>query len=67
MGTWGTDDRWGDYDLLFGAAKLHLRIVDLPVYYQERVSGETKMVGRFRNGLIMLRMCWAAFVKFKLY
>jgi len=67
VGTWGTDDRWGDYDLLFGAAKLHLRIVDLPVHYQERVSGETKMTGRFRNGLIMLRMCWAAFVKFKLY
>lgn len=65
-GTWGTDDRWGDYDLLFGAAKLHLRIVDLPVHYQERVSGETKMTGRLRNGLIMLRMCWTAFLKFKL-
>jgi hypothetical protein len=37
------------------------------VHYQERVSGETKMTDRFRNGLIMLRMCWAAFVKFKLY
>jgi hypothetical protein len=67
VGTWGTDDRWGDYDLLFGAAKLHLRIVDLPVHYQERVSGQTKMTGRFRHGLVMLRMCWAAFVKFKLY
>ena len=65
-GTWGTDDRWGDYDLLFGAAKLHLRIVDLPVHYQERFSGETKMTGRLRNGLVMLRMCWAAFLKFKL-
>jgi hypothetical protein len=67
VGTWGTDDRWGDYDLLFGAAKLHLRIVDLPVHYQERVSGVTKMTGRLRNGLVMLRMCWAAFIKFKLY
>jgi hypothetical protein len=64
---WGTNDRWGDYDLLFGAAKLHLRIVDLPVHYQERISGVTKMTGRFRNGLIMLRMCWAAFLKFRLY
>ncbi len=64
---WGTNDRWGDYDLLFGAAKLHLRIVDLPVHYQERVSGVTKMTGRFRNGLIMLRMCRAAFLKFRLY
>jgi hypothetical protein len=65
-GTWGTDDRWGDYDLLFGAARLHLRIMDLPVHYQERFAGMTKMTGRFRNGLIMLRMCWAAFLKFKL-
>jgi hypothetical protein len=66
-GSWGPNDRWGDYDLLFGAARLHLRIVDLPVHYQERVSGETKMTGRLRNGWIMLRMCWAAFLKFKLY
>ena len=65
-GSWGADDRWGDYDLLFGAAKLHLRLVDLPVHYQERVSGVTKMTKRFRNGLIMTRMCWAAFLKFKL-
>jgi hypothetical protein len=49
-----------------GAAKLHLRLIDLPVHYQERVSGATKMTRRFRNGLIMARMCWAAFLKFKL-
>jgi hypothetical protein len=65
-GSWGAEDRWGDYDLLFGAAKLHLRLIDLPVHYQERVSGVTKMTKRFRNGLTMIRMCWAAFVKFKL-
>jgi Glycosyl transferase family 2/Methyltransferase domain len=65
-GSWGADDRWGDYDLLFGAAKLHLRLLDLPVHYQERVSGVTKMTRRFRNGLLMARMCWAAFLKFKL-
>ena len=65
-GSWGAEDRWGDYDLLFGAAKLHLRLVDLPVHYQERVSGVTKMTKRFRNGIIMARMCWAAFLKFKL-
>ena len=64
---WGTNDRWGDYDLLFGAAKLHLRIVDLPVHYQERVSSVTKMTRRFHNGFIMLRMCGAAFIKFKFY
>jgi len=65
-GSWGADDRWGDYNLLFGAAKLHLRLMDLPVHYQERVSGVTKMTKRFRNGLVMARMCWSAFLKFKL-
>ncbi|MCF7787341.1 MAG: glycosyltransferase [Prosthecobacter sp.] len=64
--TWGAEDRWGDYELLFGAAKLNLRIVDLPVHYQERVYGDTKMNRRFKNGLVMLRFCWAAFLKLKL-
>lgn len=65
VGTWGAIDRWGDYELLFGAAKLHLRIVDMPVHYQERLYGTTKMVRVFRNGLIMLRMCLAGFVRLK--
>lgn len=66
IGTWGTADRWGDYDLLFGAAKLNLKIVDLPVHYVERIYGETKMKKRFKNGIIMLKQCLAAFKKFKL-
>jgi SAM-dependent methyltransferase len=64
--TWGAEDRWGDYELLFGAAKLNLRIVDMPVHYQERTYGDTKMNRRFKNGLVMLRFCWAAFLKLKL-
>ncbi|GEP41459.1 glycosyltransferase [Brevifollis gellanilyticus] len=64
--TWGAEDRWGDYELLFGAARLNLRIVDMPVHYQERVYGTTKMTRVFKNGLIMLRFCWAAFLKLKL-
>lgn len=66
IGTWGITDRWGDYELLFGAAKLHLRIVDLPVHYQERIYGATKMVKVFHNGLIMLRMCLSGFKKLKM-
>jgi SAM-dependent methyltransferase len=62
----GDVDRWGDYDWIFGAAKNDLRIVEIPVHYVERVAGETKMTKRFRNGLIMLRMCWVAFRKLKL-
>lgn len=64
--TWGAEDRWGDYELLFGAAKLNLRIIDMPVHYQERTYGDTKMNRRFKNGLVMLRFCWAAFLKLKL-
>lgn len=65
LGSWGITDRWGDYELIFGAAKLHLRIVEVPVHYLERTYGETKMTKRFQNGLIMLRMCFAALKKFK--
>jgi SAM-dependent methyltransferase len=66
LGTWGIEDRWGDYELLFGAAKLDLKIVDLPVHYQERIYGSSKMTKVFRNGLVMLRMCWHGFLKLKL-
>ena len=66
LGSWGTEDRWGDYELLFGAAKLNLKILDLPVHYQERIYGTTKMTRVFRNGLVMLRMCWHGFLKLKL-
>jgi hypothetical protein len=66
IGTWGTVDRWGDYELLFGAAKLNLRILDQPVHYQERIYGATKMTKVFKNGLIMLRMCVHGFRKLKM-
>ncbi len=66
LGSWGIEDRWGDYELLFGAAKLNLKILDLPVHYQERIYGSTKMTKVFRNGLVMLKMCWHGFLKLKL-
>ena len=66
VGTWGIKDRWGDYELLFGAAKLNLKILDLPVHYQERIYGSTKMTRVIRNGLVMLKMCWHGFLKLKL-
>ncbi len=62
----GDIDRWGDYDWIFGAAWNNLRIVELPVHYVERVAGRSKMTSRFRNGLIMLRMCWVALRTLKL-
>ncbi|HLF19759.1 MAG TPA: bifunctional class I SAM-dependent methyltransferase/glycosyltransferase family 2 protein [Bacteroidota bacterium] len=66
-GSWGIQDRWGDYELIFGAAKRHLKIVDLPVHYMERTYGETKMTNRFRNGWIMLRMCLVSLLRIKFY
>jgi len=63
--TWGVTDRWGDYELIFGAAKLNLKIVDLPVHYLERIYGETKMTKRFRNAAVMARMCLAALTRLR--
>jgi hypothetical protein len=60
LGRWGIQDLWGDYELLFGASKLHLEIVEVPVHYQERIYGVTKMTRVFTNGLRMLRICWHA-------
>jgi SAM-dependent methyltransferase len=51
----GEFDPFGDFDLLFGAARLSLRIVDLPIRYQERVYGTTN-IHRWRHGLMLLRM-----------
>jgi hypothetical protein len=63
LGTWGIQDLWGDYELLFGASKLHLEIIEVPVHYQERIYGVTKMTRVFANGLRMLRICWHAWSK----
>ncbi|NTW21957.1 glycosyltransferase [Candidatus Falkowbacteria bacterium] len=60
----GDFDPFGDFDLLFGAAKLNLKIVDLPIRYQARVYGETN-ISRFRHGWILLKMCFFAMKKIK--
>jgi len=51
----GDFDPFGDFDLLFGAVKQNLRIVDLPIRYRERTYGRTN-IQRWRHGLILLRM-----------
>jgi hypothetical protein len=55
----GDFDPFGDYDLLFGAAKLNLKIVEIPVRYRQRVYGTTN-ISRFSDGLMLLRMCRVA-------
>ena len=66
-GSWGIQDRWGDYELIFGAAKNHLKLVDLPVHYVERTYGETKMTHRMKNGWVMLQMCMVSLFKIKFF
>ena len=51
----GDFDPFGDFDLLFGAAKLNLRIIDLPIRYRERVYGETN-IQRWKHGWLLMRM-----------
>jgi SAM-dependent methyltransferase len=60
----GDFDPFGDFDLLFGAAKQNLKIMELPIRYRARTYGETK-ISRFREGAILGRMTWHAFNKFK--
>ena len=51
----GEFDPFGDFDLLFGATKLNLRIVDLPIRYRARSYGQTN-IHRWRHGWLLLRM-----------
>ena len=60
----GDFDPFGDFDLLFGAAKLNLRIIDLPIRYQARTYGETN-IHRWRHGLLLLRMTAFAAARLK--
>jgi SAM-dependent methyltransferase len=52
----GEFDPFGDFDLLFGAHKLNLKIVEVPIRYKERTYGSTN-ISRFKHGVILLRMC----------
>ena len=60
----GNFDPFGDFDLLFGAYKLNLKIIDLPIRYQERVYGDTN-ISRWKHGLLLLRMSAFAMNKIK--
>ena len=60
----GDFDPFGDFDLLFGAAKLNLKIIDLPIRYQARTYGTTN-ISRFRHGWLLLQMCFFAMKKIK--
>jgi hypothetical protein len=54
-GYFGGLDPFGDFDLLLGAARMNLKIVDLPVRYRSRTYGETN-IQRWKHGWLLLRM-----------
>ncbi|MFA7342789.1 MAG: glycosyltransferase [Terrimicrobiaceae bacterium] len=60
----GDFDPFGDFDLLFGADKLNLKVRDIPVRYRERTYGETN-IQRFRHGLLLFHMVAFAARKLK--
>ena len=62
----GEFDPFGDFDLIFGAAKLNLKITEVPIRYADRTYGETQ-ISRFRHGLLLLQMVLFAFRKLKAF
>ena len=60
----GDFDPFGDFDLIFGATKLNLKVVEVPIRYAERTYGTTQ-ISRFRHGILLLKMVIFAFRKLK--
>jgi GT2 family glycosyltransferase len=60
----GDFDPFGDFDLLFGAARLCLKIIEVPITYRQRMYGETN-ISRWRHGAILFRMLQFAARKIK--
>jgi ubiquinone/menaquinone biosynthesis C-methylase UbiE len=60
----GDFDPFGDFDLIFGAAKLNLKIIEIPIRYQARQYGQTN-ISRFRHGWLLIKMVLFAMRKIK--
>jgi Glycosyltransferases involved in cell wall biogenesis len=63
-GYFGDFDPFGDFDLLFGAAKLNMKITEIIVRYKDREYGSTQ-ISRFRHGWLLIKMCVFAARKIK--
>ncbi len=62
----GDFDPFGDFDLIFGAVKLNLKIVEIPIRYAGRSYGETQ-ISRFTHGWLLIRMVMFAWRKLKAF
>lgn len=60
----GDFDPFGDFDLLFGASKADLKIVEIPIRYRERTYGDTN-IRRWSHGWLLIKMCLFAMRKIK--
>ncbi len=59
------NDIWGDFNILFSSSFYGFKLIDLPVRYYERLTGETKMTKRFFYFINMLKLCSKALIVFK--
>jgi ubiquinone/menaquinone biosynthesis C-methylase UbiE len=60
----GDFDPFGDFDLIFGAVKQNLKVVEVPIRYRERTYGKTN-ISRFRHGWLLIKMTIFAYKKIK--
>ncbi len=60
----GDFDPFGDFDMIFGASKMNLKIVEIPIRYRAREYGDTN-ISRFRHGWLLLKMTLFAMNKIK--
>lgn len=60
----GDFDPFGDFDLIFGASKLNLKIIEIPIRYKSRTYGSTQ-ISRFQHGWLLIKMCYFAIRKIK--
>lgn len=63
-GYFGDFDPFGDFDLIFGASKLNLKFIEIPIRYRARAYGETN-ISRFKHGWLLLKMTFFALNKLK--
>lgn len=60
----GDFDPFGDFDLLFGAAKLNLKMTEINIRYKDREYGSTQ-ISRFKHGILLFKMSFFAARKIK--
>jgi len=63
--SFGDFDPFGDFELLFAASRMNLKHIEIPIRYKARIYGKSN-IHRWRHFLLLLRMCWIAFWRFKI-